>query len=479
MSSGIVLDAVNFLVFTLTYTRGEDALISSGLLLGRFLHGLVFFTLSLMVFFLQYRSQRIPLARQLYWMGLFAICEATVAWHDLFAALLPPAQVQLAYLRPAVLGVGYIFLIALGIQTFLPEETQQIQGRRWLIGLIVLWIGGYAGAWLIWSRQYAGQDSTQLVQTAQTLAHYLLGFPGGLLAAIGLRRQSYQTLDVTLRRRIRVYLRLVEFSAGALGILHLLLYLPPPAFLDAHYDLRMMATEWSWVLVGVGLTLGLNRVLNTVQLEIEWWIEGVERLQALAVDRERIGRDLHDGIIQSIYAAGLLLESVQPVIPIDPMRAQAQLGRVMDNLNETIQDIRRYIFDLRSDMPDNDLQSGIKRLLRDFHVNTLLETEFEITGAPVEILSMERRRHIFQIVRETLANTARHARARWVKIVLQYNENTLDLTISDDGIGMETLQVSKGHGLRNIRERVRLLDGTLRIESAPNEGVTFHLTVPY
>jgi signal transduction histidine kinase len=227
------------------------------------------------------------------------------------------------------------------------------------------------------------------------------------------------------------------------------------------------------------LTYGLNRALNTVQLEIERWIEGVERLQALAVDRERIGRDLHDGIIQSIYAAGLLLESVQPVIPMDPMRAQAQLSRVMDNLNETIQDIRRYIFDLRSDMPDDDLQSGIKRLLRDFHINTLLETEFEITGVPVEILSMERRRHIFQVVRETLANTARHAQARWVKVVLQYNENTLDLTISDDGVGMETLQVSKGYGLRNIRERVRLLDGTLRIESAPNEGVTFHLTVPY
>ncbi|MBN2390866.1 MAG: sensor histidine kinase [Anaerolineae bacterium] len=449
---------------------------SSGLIIGRFLHGLSFFTLSLTVFFLQYRSRRILLARQLYWVGLFAICEALVAWYDLFASIIPPAFGLPAFIRPVILGIGYIFLIALGIQTFLPEEKLRVQGRRWLIGLIVLWIGGYVVALLIW---HAGEDSPQAIQTAETLAHYLLGFPGGLLAAIGLRRQSHQTLDATLRRNIRGYLRLVEISVGALGVLHILLYLPSTAFLAAHHDIRVMATEWVWVLVGIGLTFGLNRALNTVQLEIERWIEGVERLQALAVDRERIGRDLHDGIIQSIYAAGLLLESVQPVIPIDPMRAQAQLGRVMDNLNETIQDIRRYIFDLRSDMPDDDLQSGIKRLLRDFHINTLLETEFEVTGVPVEILSMERRRHIFQVVRETLANTARHAKARWVKVVLQYDENTLDLTISDDGVGMETLQVSKGYGLRNIRERVRLLDGTLRIESAPNEGVTFHLTVPY
>jgi signal transduction histidine kinase len=452
---------------------------NGALIIGRFLHGLSFFTLSLTVFFLQYRSRRILLARQLYCVGLFAICEALVAWYDLFANIVPPMSILPAFIRPVLLGVGYIFLITLGIQTFLPEEKLRVQGRHWLIGLNVLWIGGYLVALLAWPAQRAGGDSSPVIQMAETLAHYLLGFPGGVLAAIGLRRQSYQSLDATPRRRIRGYLRLVEMSLGALGVLHILLYLPIPAFLAAYHDLQMVTTEWVWVLAGIGLTFGLNRALNTLQLEIERWIEGVERLQALAVDRERIGRDLHDGIIQSIYAAGLLLESVQPVIPMDPMRAQAQLGRVMDNLNETIQDIRRYIFDLRSDMPDDDLQSGIKRLLRDFHINTLLETEFEITGVPVEILSMERRRHIFQIVRETLANTARHARAGWVKIVLQYNENTLDLTISDDGVGMETLQVSKGHGLRNIRERVRLLDGTLRIESAPNEGVTFHLNVPY
>jgi signal transduction histidine kinase len=447
---------------------------SSVIILGRFFHGLSFFTLGLTVFYLQYRSRRILLARRLNWVGLFAICEAAVAWYDLFVSLLPQAFTLPGLVRPVVLGVGYIFLIALGIQTFLAEETADNHGRHWLIALNVLWVGGLLGAWLTWPAQRAA-----LVAWGNTFAHYLLGFPGGLLAAIGLRRQSHLTLDVTLRRRIRTSLRLVEISAGIVGILHVLLYLPTPAVLTPYHDVRLAITEWSWVLIGAGLTLGLNRALNTVQLEIERWIEGVERLQALAVDRERIGRDLHDGIIQSIYAAGLLLESVQPVIPINPMRAQAQLGRVMDNLNETIQDIRRYIFDLRSDMPDDDLQSGIKRLLRDFHINTLLETEFEVQGVPVEVLSMERRRHIFQVVRETLANTARHARARWVKIVLQYNENTLDLTISDDGVGMETLQVSKGHGLRNIRERARLLDGTLRIESAPNEGVTFHLTVPY
>jgi len=130
-------------------------------------------------------------------------------------------------------------------------------------------------------------------------------------------------------------------------------------------------------------------------------------------------------------------------------------------------------------MQDYDLPEGIEHLLRDFRVNTLLETEFRLTGTIVPIQSTSRRRHIFQIVREALANTARHAQARKVQVHLDYDTDDIVLTISDDGIGMETLQVGKGYGLRNIRERTRLLEGTLRIESAPGAGVTYHLTIPY
>jgi signal transduction histidine kinase len=287
---------------------------------------------------------------------------------------------------------------------------------RWFVGLNLLWALPYFGALVLTA------EPGTVVSTTNILTHYLLGGPGGVLAAVGLRRQNLKTLDMAMRSRIHRPLQLGEIAMGAFGILHLVIPLVLPSEMRSNAQEVIPAiVEGAWVLVGVLLTVGINRALNTAQLEIEQWLEGVERLQALAVDRERIGRDLHDGIIQSIYAAGLLLESVQPIIPSDPMRAQAQLGRVMDNLNATIQDIRRYIFDLRSDMPDDDLQSGIERLLRDFRINTLLETDLELSGTPVEIMSMERRRHIFQIVREALANTAKHASARWVKVALQYN----------------------------------------------------------
>jgi two-component system sensor histidine kinase DevS len=212
---------------------------------------------------------------------------------------------------------------------------------------------------------------------------------------------------------------------------------------------------------------------------MEVWLESVERMQALASERERIGRELHDGIIQSIYAAGLMLEGAQHSIPDEPEAANAQLKRAIESLNRTIKDIRRYIFDLRGEMPNDDLEIGLRKMLKDFRVNTLLETEFIVEGTNIRPLRTEERQHIFQIAREGLTNVARHARARRVQVSLRYGTSAMQLCISDDGIGLSALPINKGQGLRNIRERARLLDGMLDIDTTPDEGMTLILTVPY
>ncbi|MDF1514069.1 MAG: sensor histidine kinase [Anaerolineae bacterium] len=444
---------------------------------GSFLHGLVFFMLGLTVSFMHYRSRRISLARHFSWLGIFAFCEALLAWDSISAAFLPTIWSIPAFVRTAIAAVGFAFLFAFGVQVLWSDETHE--RFYWHLILIpnLLWAVPYS---LALALVYPDWDN--VIAISELLLRYGFAFPGGILAAVGLRRQSYQLLDSHVRRDIRPYLRLFEFMMGAYSLLSLILVPYSRTLIAESFQsstVPLYLREWLWFLVGAGLTYGLTRSLTRIQGRIERWVEENERLETLAVDRNRIGRELHDGTIQSIYAAVLLLENVQTLIRRDPDRAQAQLDRVTDNLNKAIQDVRRYIFDLRSDMPDETLSSGISSLLRDFHINTLLETDLEITGTPVPIHALERRGHIFQIVREALANTAKHAQAHYVKIHLCYNEEALDLTISDDGIGMEQLLVSKGYGLRNIRERVRLLNGKLRLESAPKEGVSYHLTVPY
>jgi len=449
---------------------------STWIVLATFFHGLTFFILSLTVAFLQYRSRRILLARRLSWLGNFALCESIVAWNDLLAPLTSQQSLLPPLLRTAVLACGYAYLLAFGLQTFLGKDTASAKLQRLSLGLQAGWILPYGIAIAL-----TVPTTAPLACTAEVLVRYLLGFPGGVLTGIGIRRQSYETLESEWRLRIRPYLRLVELSAGIFGLLNLIL-VPKAAFAPANFlncEMLPLPAPLLWDLVGVLWMIGLTLALTRVQTQIEQWIENVEHIQALSSDRERISRELHDGIIQSIYAAGLMLESIQHILPNEPEKAKAQLSRILESLNKTIQDIRRYIFDLRSDMPDDDLEHGLRRLLRDFHINTLLETELQVSGEPTHPITTERRRHLFQITRETLTNTSRHAHAQMVKLCLAYNSDALELTISDDGVGMETLMLGKGYGLRNIRERARLLDGKLKIESAPGEGVTLHLTVPY
>jgi signal transduction histidine kinase len=232
-------------------------------------------------------------------------------------------------------------------------------------------------------------------------------------------------------------------------------------------------------LCGIGMTYGVARALSVVWGELQTWLESMERMQALSRERERIGRELHDGTIQSIYAAGLMLEGARYSMASEPASARAQLTRAIESLNQTIKDIRRYIFDLRGEMPDDNLEAGLRKILKDFRINTLLETEFIVEGERARV-GPERRQHIFQIARETLTNVARHAQARRVEVSLCYGANELELSMSDDGIGLTALPINgRGQGMRNIRERTRLLDGALDMHTAPNEGLTLTLTVPY
>ncbi len=444
--------------------------------LGQFFHGLTFFGLFLTVVFLRYRSRRITLARRLRWLGNFALCESAVAWNDLLAPLVDRTTLLPAPLRMALLALGYAYLLAFGAQTFLPRDAPAERLQRLLLGLQGAWLLPYGLILLLGPTQVPS-----ITRVGEVLIRYLFALPGGLLTGFGLRQQSYQTLHSDWRARIRPYLRWVEGAAAAFGLLNIFL-IPDTDFLPLHFINTLLSPfpiAVLWAVVGFFWLLGLAFALTTVQTEVEQWIENVERIQALSADRERIGRELHDGIIQSIYAAGLMLESIQHYIDTDPERVKGQLGRIMESLNLTIQDIRRYIFDLRSDMPDNELEPGIQQLLRDFQINTLLQTDFQVTGTRPKPLGVERRRHLFQITREALTNTARHAHAQSVSVTLAYQEDALDLTISDDGVGMEKLMLGKGYGLRNIRERARLLDGKFKIDSAPGQGVTLHLTVPY
>jgi signal transduction histidine kinase len=443
------------------------------------LHGQAFLVLGLSIVFLSRRSARLEFAHALRPLAIFGFCEALVAWVPMWfvsSTLLPS---WLAWSRLLLLGVGYTFLLAFALQTCVLLEKRQ--WGPWVFAgvLLALWSIGLVVARLI------GVTPERVWLGGEVAARYGLALPGGVVGGWGLRRQTYRTIEAERLPLVKPHLRVIEVALVAFALFGGLIGPAAPFFpanwLNQDIVLRVTGVPLSLLrgLCGVAITYGVVRALSAILSEIELWLESVEQMQALALERERIGRELHDGIIQSIYAAGLMLEGALHSIPDAPDTAYAQLERAIGSLNRTIQDIRRYIFDLRGEMPDDDLETILSKVLKDFRVNTLLETEFIVEGEDTRPLGTERRRHIFQIAREALTNTARHAQAQRVEICLRYGVNALQLRISDDGVGLSALPINKGQGLRNIRERTRLLDGMLDIDTAPNKGMTLILTVPY
>jgi signal transduction histidine kinase len=166
-------------------------------------------------------------------------------------------------------------------------------------------------------------------------------------------------------------------------------------------------------------------------------------------------------------------------LDVEPERAEVQLSRAMTSLNQTIQGIRSYIFDLRRGEDVEDIETSLDRLARDFHVNTLIEVDFNVEGKKSHPLEPDRARNLYQIAREALTNVARHAKARHVDVRLRYGEHQLTLRIADDGIGFPASGIDgAGRGLKNMRERAQLLEGALVVEGTPSEGVTVVLTMP-
>lgn len=205
------------------------------------------------------------------------------------------------------------------------------------------------------------------------------------------------------------------------------------------------------------------------------------RRLAVLEERERIGMDLHDGIIQSIYGLGLSLESAFHALDDDPNDAKERLQRMMDGLNQVIRDIRSYILDLRPrKMGDEGLISGMKRLVTEFRANTLAETSFTGNESDLEGLPEAHAMVLFHICQEALANVAKHARAKNVQVSLWATEDRVLMEINDDGNGfeMEKMNKSIGHGLANMQTRAHAIGGDVDITSVLNEGSTILVWVP-
>ena len=208
-----------------------------------------------------------------------------------------------------------------------------------------------------------------------------------------------------------------------------------------------------------------------------------QRVQELAVvdERLRISRDLHDGIIQSIYAVGLTLEDVPDLMAEDREEATARIDRAIDRLHTTIRDIRTFIVGLEGPA-DLTLVEAIEAVVAETPPAPGLAIDLDLGAADAVEgrLSMEASHELLQIVREALSNTARHSGAAHATLSLRLEGDALTLRVEDDGRGFDpTKPLAQGHlGLANLRERAGAVGGRISIDSQPGKGTRIIVRLP-
>ncbi|HLA97166.1 MAG TPA: GAF domain-containing sensor histidine kinase [Anaerolineales bacterium] len=202
---------------------------------------------------------------------------------------------------------------------------------------------------------------------------------------------------------------------------------------------------------------------------------------AILEERERIGMDLHDGIIQSIYAVGLALEYARATIEDDTKQSQYKIEQAINGLNKTIRDIRAYILDLRPrQFVGEDLVVGLQRLIDEYRKNTLAEATLYAPADGLVGLPGSHTTALFHICQEALANVAKHSQARRVRVHLWTTKDRVLLEVADNGRGFDLrkMSVTLGHGLSNMHIRARKVGGDVEITAAPGEGTTVLAWVP-
>ena len=221
----------------------------------------------------------------------------------------------------------------------------------------------------------------------------------------------------------------------------------------------------------------LSRIASQLEISFAQRKELIREVE----ERARLGRDLHDGVIQSIYAAGMGLAAARTLVQTDPAEAAGRIDQVRAALNETIRDVRNFITGLEPEaLQSRTFSAAVNSLFEFFQTAGPAVADIDIDESVADRLHLAARTAALQVIRECASNAIRHGRARHVRVSLRLDATAraARLEIRDDGNGFDPATAKRGHGLDNITERARTLGATAEIISEPGKGTRTTLLFP-
>ena len=443
-----------------------------------FVYGLVFFILGIVILLQTRNYSRLRLARSLPWLAWFGILHGLNEWGEIFIPL------QLAtmgssffslfdFIQHILLASSFWCLFQFGIELLRPST----KAWRWirLIPTMVLiaWAVGPMTLGYIFT-----PDIHEWHGFANALTRYMLCIPGGILSGIGLIRQVRIQIEPLKVPKIGSTLKI---AAGALFAYAILAGLITPK--AAIFPASIINADWFTAtffapppvfrsIVGLVLLISIIRALEVFNIETDRMIRTMEQGQVMAVERERIARDLHDGALQQVYASGLLAQALKKKLN-EPLATDAD--QLISTINQAIEQLRAFLPRLKPEPKSIDLAGALFPIIQDAQRNISIATHWDTKEIPS--LTPEQTSHLIALLTEILSNVIRHSRSDNADLRLYCKNHHLMIEVEDFGVGIP-VQAEPGYGIKNMRDRTKLLGATLTVDSVMGKGTVVRIDLP-
>lgn len=217
--------------------------------------------------------------------------------------------------------------------------------------------------------------------------------------------------------------------------------------------------------------------LQLAHTQLQEYAAQAEQL-AIAEERNRLAREMHDALGHRLTVAVVQLEGAQRLIPTNPERAASMVGTMREQLKEALAELRQTVATLRTPLTDDlPLATAVTHLAHNFQESTGLQVHLHLPPA-LPALPAPHRLALYRVAQESLTNIQRHAQATEVWLELQPHNGRLHLTICDNGQGFPTNQPNGRFGLLGLRERAEQLGGQFAWQNRPEGGAQITFLLP-
>lgn len=460
-----------------------------------FLYGLSFYTMGVAIAF-QYRNySSFRMAYSLSMLAAFALLHGISEWGMVFIPVGVPnfgdfPLWKLIAVQRLLQAVSYFFLFCFGVK--LISDSYNKKFFWWATLPTVLFLGWF-GEFARFITLIGKSGLIEWLLVSESWSRYLLALPAGMFTAYGLALQVPEFKDFN-NRTVTRDLCIAIIAFGLFGLFSGLVVPQNIGGLSSYINIEVFRfltgfpIEVFRTATALLATWSITSLLAIFDLEKQRQVMESRRCEAVYRERERIARDLHDDVTQSIFAVGLDLQTTVNIIGQDERVASDRIKTSVEQLNKVIHALRSYIKGLEAKGNDQDLKTLLVTTVKELQQksNPVIVLNFDLNQSQViePVTDAEDwLQQLRQMVREALNNAIRHSEAESICVDVWIEEQRLLVSVKDNGLGIPEVDLfdkeNRQHmGIKNMRRRAQLITGDMQILSKMGEGTNIIFSVP-